>query len=263
MIKVLLIGSNSYIAKSFEDYCKDNRNDLEICKVSASNSEWVKKSFNGYDVVVMLAAIVHCKEKKYMENLYTEVNCELPIAVAEKAKKSGVKQFLFFSTAAVYGSAVTRITKNTKPLPESLYGRSKYEAELQLKLLDDEEFYVAIVRPPKVYGAGCKGNFVHLNYIANHMMLFPKIRNKQSWIQIDRLCEDMIGIIESRKKGVFLPQDETYFYISEYVVQLRAQLGKRTILVPGFNWIIRSLMKRISTLKKIFGDFYYDDTCGD
>lgn len=259
MIKVLLIGANSYIAKSFEAYISQKGNtSLQIDKVSASDGKWQEVELSSYDSIIMLSAIVHCKERADMEELYIEVNCRLPVKIARKAMEAGVKQFIFLSTAAVYGTMYSRITIDTKPRPETMYGRSKYKAERQLTKLASESFKIAIVRPPKVYGEGCKGNFVKLEKLVEHMPIFPKFHNKQSMIHINKLCEHIEYLIVNNSEGVYLPQDDVYMDTANMVKKMRANLGKRTLLIPGFTLVIRILMKYNGTLKKMFGDLYYE-----
>lgn len=92
------------------------------------------------------------------------VNHNLPVEIAVKAKKSGVSQFIFMSTAAVFGSKSIIINKDTKPEPDTYYGISKLAAEEELVKLGGTNFRVCIVRPPLVYGKGCPGNFQTLEY---------------------------------------------------------------------------------------------------
>ncbi|MFU0826455.1 MAG: UDP-glucose 4-epimerase [Lachnoclostridium sp.] len=258
MKKILLIGANSYIGKSFENYIKNvNGTYIQIDKVSAANGQWKSVDLSLYDSIVMLSAIVHHKEHKYMKELYMEVNCKLPVQIAINAKNAGVKQFIFLSTAAVYGSQNEKITIESTPQPETLYGLSKFEAEKQLNALRSDNFKIAIIRSPKVYGEGCKGNFSKLEKFIMHVPIFPNFHNKQSMIHIENLCEHIKYLIDNISDGLFLPQDNTYMDIANFVVEMRAKKGKKTILIPGFTWMIRIAMKYSSTVKKVFGDFYY------
>ena len=66
------------------------------------------------------------------------MNTELTIALAKKAKAEGVKQFIFISSAIVYGNSApvgkTKvITKNTPVSPSNCYGDSKAKAEAGLE----------------------------------------------------------------------------------------------------------------------------------
>ena len=89
-----------------------------------------------------VAAIVHKKEKKEMAALYEKVNCKLPIEIAQKAKADGVKQFVFMSTMSVYGLNSGSINKETPLIPKTLYGKSKFEAERNLREIADDKMCI-------------------------------------------------------------------------------------------------------------------------
>lgn len=267
MKKVLIIGANSYISNAFEKYImekctghkeKQLKDGMIIEKVYASNGDWKNVIYEQYEVVIILAAIVHQKETSGILELYQQVNCDMPIEIAAKAKQAGVKQLVFMSTAAVYGSAVVRITKDTVPKPDTMYGRSKLEAENKLKQMDTEQFRVAIIRPPMVYGEDCKGNYMRLVKLATYNPIYPKIHNKRSMIHIDSLCSYMVEIIQNGSSGTFFPQDETYADTIMIVKSIRKNQGKVTFLVPGTAWLVKIAMKRIGALRKMFGDWYYE-----
>lgn len=267
MKKILIVGANSYIGNTFEKYIMNKYSDhtemqiedeIIIEKVHASNGDWKDINYEQYDVVIILAAIVHQKEKDGMEELYQQVNYIMPIEIATKAKNAGVKQLIFMSTVAVYGSVVTHITKDTVPNPDTLYGKSKLEAEYKLREMDTEEFRVAIIRPPMVYGEGCKGNYTRLVKLATYNPIYPKIHNKRSVISIDRLCRYMEEIIRNGSSGTFLPQDEEYADTIMTIKRIRMAQGKRTVLVSGTVWLVKLAMKRVGAVRKMFGDWYYE-----
>lgn len=259
MKKVLLVGANSYIANSFCDFIGRS---MLVDKISASNDEWIDFDFNGFDTVVMLAAIVHKKEKLNMEDIYKKVNCDLPVLIAKKAKSSGVKHFIFFSTAAVYGSNVSRVTTMTKEKPDTFYGKYKLEAEKQLNtLIESNKFKLTILRPPMVYGDNCKGNYQTLKKYSKLFFVFPKVSNMRSMIHINKMCECLENIIINELTGIVIPQDDNYIETSELVKQIRGQMNKKTLLVPGVDWLIKKVSKRSKIMNKIFGDFYFDTEC--
>jgi len=77
---------------------------------------------------------------------------------------AGVATFIFLSTVLVHGRSndgrpLFRETDSLKP--RGLYGMSKAAAEHGLKALaQNSDMSVTVIRPPLVYGAGAKGNFV-------------------------------------------------------------------------------------------------------
>ena len=81
----------------------------------------------------------------------------MTIEVAKKAKEDGVGQFVFMSSAIVYGASapmgkIKMITKDTHPSPNNCYSDSKWQAEKGLKELESKEFKIRVLRPPMIYG---------------------------------------------------------------------------------------------------------------
>ena len=158
MKKILITGANSYIGTSFESYMKQFGDEYAVDTVDMIDGAWREKSFAEYDVVFHVAGIAHRKETKENAGLYYKVNRDLAIDVATKAKADGVKQLVFLSSMSVYGMETGVITRETSPAPKSNYGKSKLQAEEGISLLKSDSFKVAVLRPPMVYGEGCKGN---------------------------------------------------------------------------------------------------------
>jgi len=255
MKRILVIGDDSYIGQSFEAFAKDK---FEIKMASSRNDAWRSVDFAGYDSVLHCAGIAHVKQTKKMKPLYYEINCDLAVNVAEKAKKEQVRQFIFLSSMAVYGKANSEIDKNTLPKPnkKDFYGRSKLKAEQELQELVADDFKLCIVRPPMVYGSGCKGNFPRLVKLAKKTPIFPNYKNKRSMIYIENLCSFICGVIEDENDGVFLPQNQEYVNTTELVRCIAKCYGKRIATTKLFNPMIR-LSKRVSSFEKLFGDLCY------
>jgi len=259
MKKVLVIGANSYIGKKFNEYVKNNKEqELQVDMVTASDRGWTKVDFAGYDSILHLAAIVHKKEKKYMKPLYDEINHKLAVEAAKKAKESQVGQYIFMSTAAVFGNRTSCITKDTIPDPVTYYGKSKLAAENDIIKLKDKDFKVAIVRPPMVYGEGCKGNYARLEKLARFMPIFPEYHNKRSVVHIENLSGFLCDIIMLGMEGAFHPQDKKYLNTCEEIYKIRRKLKKKTLLIRMPKEIISLLIKHVNVVNKMLGSMYYD-----
>lgn len=254
---VLLVGAHSYIGKKLAQYQKDTHSEIQMRMVSASNGDWKNMDFSGYDAVVLLAALVHRKEKNIPAEEYDRINCRLAVDIAKKAKAASVRQFVFFSTMAVYGSRAEKIGADTLPAPDTLYGKSKYKAEQQLQFLESPDFLVAMVRPPMVYGPDSPGNYKTLEKLAPLFFVFPDTKNRRSMIEITKLCEIVTQIIRTGQGGVFRPQDAEYHNTGEMVKQLRYQAGKKTRLTGAFNWLLVPFSKKSRIFRKVFGSQYY------
>lgn len=262
MRNVLIIGKNSYIGQSFQKYVESN-NTVSIHLVSASNGDWMYEDFSKYETVLHLSGIVHIKEKDMNADLYEKVNHQLAVDIAKKAKDNHVKQFILMSTAAVYGSNVTRITKDTVPNPTTYYGKSKLAAEQDIMKLKTDNFRIAIVRPPMVYGEGCNGNYIKLQKLAKITPIFPNIHNKRSMIHIDTLCEFLLFLIKNECCGCYHPQDKDYVDTCNLVINMRKQMGKKTLVIGIFNSFIYLLGRRNNSIHKMFGDCFYNNDIAD
>lgn len=258
MKKILITGANSYIGMSVERYLAQWPEKYDIDTVDMIGDDWRKKSFFGYDTVFHVAGIAHIKETKKNATLYYKVNRDLAVETAVKAKADGVKQFIFLSSMSVYGMEEGAINFNTLTIPTSNYGKSKLEAERELEHLNSDSFAVAILRPPMVYGDGCKGNYQFLIKLANVMPFFPNYRNKRSMISIERLSLHIKDLIDNGTGGLILPQDEKYVCTCEMVRQIAEENGKKLPLISILNPVV-SIVKKYTTVgKKAFGNLYYE-----
>jgi len=255
--KVLIVGENSYIGKRLTQELTSHH--VLVVLVGARNQEWKKLSFKDYDSVVIAAALVHKKETKESWPLYQQINCEMPVAIAKKAKRAGVSQVVFLSSMSVFGNSYEKITKETEPKPESFYGKAKYQAEQELKELENKEFHLAIVRPPMVYGEGCPGNYKRLKKLAQYTLFFPDTKNKRSMIEVGNLAEQLAEIILCQKNGIFHPQDADYVNTAQMVKKIREEMGKKTWLFSWMNWILIPLSHKNRVVRKVFGNLWYEE----
>ena len=269
MKKILITGANSYIGTSFEKYIKDNYSeDYTVDTVDMIDGSWREKNFKGYDVVYHVAGIAHSDSGKISpekEKLYRSVNTDLTIETAKKAKAEGVKQFIFMSSAIVYGESSKigkkkLITKDTPVSPANCYGDSKLQAELGIQPLQDDNFKVCIIRPPMIYGKGSKGNFPILEKYVKKLKFFPYVKNERSMLYIGNLVEFIRLMIENDEQGIFWPQNAEYSNTSELVKMIGAANGKKIHLVKGFTWLIKFFGLFIGKISKAFGNLSYEQS---
>jgi len=255
MKKILITGKNSYLGTSLEKRLKKCPDDFACETLDMIEKSWINKDFSKFNVVFHVAAIVHKKQKKIEEKLFYEVNRDLAYKAAVKAKSQGVKHFIFLSTMSVYGISEGEINKVTVPTPTDYYGKSKLEAEKLLSELSCDSFKITILRPPMVYGKGCRGNYPKLTKIALKLPFFPMIENKRSMIYIDNLIELVKEIIVRERVGIISPQNKDYVNTSEMVKMIALTHNKKIILTTIFNPVIKIL--RTNSVKKVFGNLYY------
>lgn len=258
MKKILITGANSYIGMSFEKYMQQWPEDYQVDTVDMIDGTWREMSFAGYDAVYHVAGIAHQKETSQNRHLYYTVNRDLAVETAAKAKKEGVRQFVFLSTMSVYGLIEGVITPQTLPAPKNHYGEAKYQAEQGISALREERFSVAIMRPPMVYGQGCKGNYQSLVKFAKRLPVFPDYKNQRSMICIDRLSAFVKQLIDDGADGLFFPQDDDYVCTCQMVKQIAADMGKEIKLWKMLNPAVLLLKCFTTAGKKAFGDLVYE-----
>ena len=260
MKKILITGDHSYIGTSFQNYIKENYSEAYIIDtVDMIDGSWCLKSFAEYDSVFHVAGIAHQKETRNNAHQYYRVNRDLAVETARKSKADGVKQIVFLSSMSVYGMDTGVITRDTTPNPKSHYGMSKWQAEQEMASLSDENFAVCILRPPMVYGHGCKGNYQTLVKLAEILPVLPNYANRRSMVSIDRLAEYVKQCIDTNAAGIFVPQNEDYVCTSEMIMQIRRDMGKRFIAVKMLNPFIKLCVKCTTKGRKAFGDLIYKD----
>ena len=266
MKKILITGANSYIGTSFEAYLRQWPDKYAVTTVDMIDGSWRQKSFVGFDTVYHVAGIAHSDSGKITEEkkaLYYKINTDLTVETAKKAKADGVKQFIFMSSAIVYGDSAPigqpkMITKETQVSPANCYGDSKVQAENGIRPLSDESFKVVILRPPMIYGKGSKGNFPLLVKLADKLPVFPNVSNQRSMLYIGNLVEFVRLMIDNEEEGTFWPQNAEYSNTSEIVRQIAAAKGRKLLLIPCLTWLLKLMSHATGLVNKAFGNLTYD-----
>lgn len=106
-----------------------------------------------YKTIIHLAALSNDPMGELNPSLTNDINYKATIALAKKAKKQGVKRFIFSSSCSIYGIAKNGIVnENSKTNPLTAYAKSKIAVEKALQKMADESFCVCILRNSTVYG---------------------------------------------------------------------------------------------------------------
>ena len=265
MKRILITGAGSYIGTTFESYIKQF-DSYSVDTVDMIDGSWRKKDFSGYDAVFHVAGLAHSDVGNVTDEVkakYYAVNTNLTIETATKAKADGVKQFIFMSSAIVYGDSAgigkdKLITRDTPVNPANFYGDSKVQAEKGILPLSDENFKVVILRPPMIYGPNSKGNYPILSKFAKKLPLFPYVKNQRSMLYVENLCEFVRLMVENEEQGIFWPQNREYSNTSEMVKLIAESYGKKIVLVKGFGWALKIFSKVTGLVNKAFGNMSYD-----
>jgi UDP-glucose 4-epimerase len=256
-MNILITGSSGYIGSHFTKAFADKYN---FVKFSLLQESLDNLQIDKIDIVLHCAALVHQKTA-YDYEKYENINVKYPVALAKKAKRAGVKQFVFISTIAVYGEGKETLDEGTECNPLTLYGKSKLAAERELESLNDQDFTVSIVRPPMVYGKNAPGNIASLISLVKKVPVLPfgKIDNERSFVYIDNLIYLIDRIIEKRKDGIFLACDNEPISTTKLIELIAKYQQKRVQLlhIPYFGHLLKIL--KPSLHKRLYGSLKVDN----
>jgi GlcNAc-P-P-Und epimerase len=287
--KIVVTGGSGFIGAYFCRLLKDRGDEViildlvEPTKLSPydryvhgdiRDEAAVREAFEGCDSVIHLAAAHH--DFGIEEETYYSVNeggLEVMTSVMDEL---GVKDMVFYSTVAVYGSAPPPLTEETIPEPESFYGKSKLKGEEVLRgwIEKGDGRNCLVIRPTVTYGPENFANMYSLlRQIDNGKFFFASGSNNiKSLSYIENITDATLFLM--RKDG--LAPFEIFNYIDkpdltsvEIAETCYASLGKKLpkwrpptwLLLLGakpFDVIIKLTAKNLpvstARVKKLFVD---------
>lgn len=271
MKRLLITGTGSFVGSAIQAHLDKWPDRYQVTAIDMQVPAWRDFDFSPYDTVFHVAGLAHADVGHVSEErkaLYYKVNSDLPAETAAKAKAEGVRQFIFMSSAIVYGDSAPigvpkTITRDTPPAPANFYGDSKLQAELKLRPLASGDFKIAILRCPMIYGKGSKGNFPVLEKMAMKLPFFPKVANARSMLYVGNLAEFVRILVDDGASGTFWPCNAELSNTSELVRLIARARGKKLPLVPGFSPLLKLLSRFSPYVDKAFGNLAYAPGLGD
>tara|TARA_B100001123_G_scaffold357866_1_gene412323 strand:+ start:305 stop:1165 length:861 start_codon:yes stop_codon:yes gene_type:complete len=230
MKRILLTGANGFVGNYF---LKKYSSSYEIITFSFLNDNFVNLDLSNIDVVIHCSALVHQMKGASWEQ-YEKININQTIQLADKAKKSGVKHFIFLSTIKVYGEESNKhYYENSRTNPTDYYSISKLKAEDSIRNIESSNFKISVLRCPLIYGAGVRANFANLiNLIKKAPILpFKNIKNKRSLVFVGNVCFILHRIIFLEKRGIFLSVDDKALSTTDLIQIIAKYLDKKILLI--------------------------------
>ena len=162
--------------------------------------------------------------------------------VAAALASGGIRRLIYLSSIKVMGDAAGAgsqpADEQTTPLPDSLYGRAKQEAERQvLDVGGAGGLPTCVLRLPMVYGLAGQGNIARMiDAVARHRFPpWPPIDNRRSAIHVDDAVRAaLLAAWHPRAAGqIFLVTDGEHYSTRWLYEQIRLTLG-----LPIPRWTI-------------------------
>lgn len=236
----------------------------------SKNTDW-DNILKDVDCIIHTAARVHVMSDSAKDplNEFRKINTNGTLNLAQQAADSGVKRFIYLSTIKVNGESTlpgSRFKPDDEFLPTEPYALSKYEAEQGLlKIAQESQMEIVIIRPPLVYGPEVKANFLSMmKWLHKRIPLpFGAIHNKRSLVALDNLVDLILTCIDhpAAADQVFLVSDGEDLSTTELLNHVSAALDKK----PRLLRINQQLLEFILTLlgkkdlaQRLFGSLQVD-----
>lgn len=155
------------------------------------------------DVCIHLAAEVSTPYADVNHHLFEQINHWGTANVCTAAEESGIKNFIYFSSASVFGFYDLEFTAKDEPKPVSLYGKSKLRGENHVNRLKNQ-MRVCIVRCANVFGYGAGMRF---DAVLNKFNFDARFKGRvtlqgdgtqyRSFIHINNVCKAVQRILEN------------------------------------------------------------------
>ena len=258
---VLITGASGFVGQRYLTF---NAEKYKIKTVSLQRTKPENVDFSNIATIVHLAGMAHQMEQ-IDRQIYFDVNYHLTKRLAENAKKSGVKHFIFISTVKVYGDepASGYLDLDSPTIPNDPYGESKLKAEQALQDMEDEHFTISIIRPPLVYGPKVKGNLIRLMRLTqkNLPLPFKGINNQRSMVYLDNLIALINKVTDSRTSGIFIPGDKQPFSTSDLLAMMYKGMNRQPFWfkMPALGISVLQKIKP-ELAKRLYDSFVIDTT---
>ncbi|MDA7830132.1 NAD-dependent epimerase/dehydratase family protein [Gammaproteobacteria bacterium] len=283
MTKYLVTGATGFVGSHLLGLLRTINCDVRLlARSNVDNYETIicdlmsdsitNNAFESIDTVFHLAGFAHdVREPSKVRNMYHSINVAATLALARSAVQSGVKRFVFISSvkAGGHGSSDRGANELAWNCPEGVYGETKLEAETELlKISEESEMHVSIIRPSLVYGPGVKGNLrlMQLGIKSGWFPPLPETGNKRSMIHVDDLVRAMLFVANSQHTNseVFIATDGKPYSSREIYNDMCHALGKSVPnwSVPKSFFDVAKLASRRVKYKvnKLLGDEYYSSS---
>ena len=150
-----LVFYNSFNSWGWLDtICEDYKKDLDVVAGDIRDPFGVRKTMEGCDVVMNLAALISIPFSYRSPSAYIDTNIKGALNVLQAAHELGVKKVIQTSTSEVYGTAqFVPITEKHPLQGQSPYSASKIGADqLAMSYFYSYDTPVSIIRPFNTFG---------------------------------------------------------------------------------------------------------------
>jgi len=240
-MKVIVTGSSGFIGSRLCYFLSQQRySTIRVSRTAKPNSQkdlicdletnqLAKGAMSGVDTIFHLAGYAHdLSDPQKSKKKYVKLNVDATKKLAIQASKEGVKNFIFVSSVKAGCPDIKRDASEQKP--ESIYGETKRQAELELlDFSKHTNMNILIVRPSLVYGPDIKGNLLSMKRAiqAGWFPPLPQIKNARSMVHVDDLVSAIILVKEKGINGEIYNVTDGKDYSTTEIYETLYKLNKK------------------------------------
>ena len=270
--RLLELGQNVRILDPISPSIKHPN--LEHLPFGILDSKSLPMALSGVDIVHHLASAVPLVKSN---GAFEQTNVEGTKLIFSAARHSGVKNFVYVSSSAVYGKTNTKIcplTESSPTLPFEAYGQSKLKAEQFL--LDsnlDQDLTLTILRPRTIVGPGRLGIFDLLFrwiYQNKNIYLIGNGQNRLQFIHTADVVEACVLAARQNNGGVYNIGAKEFRPLRDSIRSLCLYAQSRSKIVPTPVWPVQLTLAALNLMhltpfsvwhyQTFHQDYFFDTT---
>lgn len=263
--RVVLLGARGFIGAAIrrqieaQDIPAIALTSAELDLAEATDADKLTALLKPSDAVVMLAALTPDRGR---DTATLMKNLAMMQSVCAAIEKSGCVQLVYFSSDAVYGTAVSRITEDTPASPQDLYGAMHCTREIMARSLAKTP--VLVMRPTIVYGPDDTHNsygpnrFRRVAQKDGKIVLFGGGEETRDHIHVDDVAALTVRCLLHRSTGtlnVATGTSKSFFEVAELVAK-QFNRNIEIISTPRQNPVTHRHYD-VTNLIKAFPDFCF------
>ena len=169
----------------------------------------IEEDLEGFDAIIHLAELSNDPLGQINSQVTYDINYHGTMEMAKKAKKTGIRRFIYFSSCSVYGAS-DQIADETSPTnPLTPYAKSKVLNEKALYQIADSNFSPILLRNATAYGPSPRMRFdLAINNLCGLAWTTGKIAMESDgtpwrpFVHILDICEAAICALEAPIENV-------------------------------------------------------------
>ena len=253
-MKILITGNNGYIGSvltgmlinlghdvtgldtNFFFDCNLIKDKFNIKQINKDIRYINERDLEGFDSIIHLAALSNDPLGELSPSITKIINFQSTLNLALLAKKCKIKRFVYASSQSMYGKSKTPelLNEDAPKRPLTVYAKTKWNAEIELKKLNNNNFTVVCFRPSTVFGSSSR---LRCDIVFNNLVGCALTRGKveimsdgSPWrpvIHIKDVCSAFIAGITAPKELINGQSFNVGINEGNYTIKTLAEIAKK------------------------------------